>query len=263
MIVHQIEALRDAGVSRHDPAIRKSLEWLLSKEVKHPGDWKFNHPKLEPGGWFFEFNNEFYPDVDDTSMVLIAFGRCLPEGLGREWTMELFSEQAEKNPNAPVIFGGRSATAEQAIAEMETAVPMIGALRRGVNWLKAMQSKDGGWGAFDADNTREVLTKVPFADHNAMIDPSTADITARVLESFAAGIPCAMTAIAAEGIALPSVLRALVAESAEDMARIILTQHRDEAANLKAAKAGLALITAEASEKRVLDKMAAILPKVG
>lgn len=181
-----IIALREAGVPRSAPAIRRSIEWLLSKEVKHPGDWTLNHPKLEPGGWFFEFNNEFYPDVDDTSMVLIAFGHCLPEGLGREWTMELFSEQAERTPDAPVIFGGRSATAEQAIAEMESAAPLVAAMRRGVRWLRAMQSKDGGWGAFDADNTREVLTKVPFADHNAMIDPSTSDITARVLESFAA-----------------------------------------------------------------------------
>ena len=72
-------ALRDAGVSRHDPAIRKSLDWILSKEVKQRGDWSLRHPTLEPGGWFFEFNNEFYPDVDDTCMILIAFGKCLPE----------------------------------------------------------------------------------------------------------------------------------------------------------------------------------------
>ena len=178
-------ALRDAGVPRHDPAIQKSLDWLLSKEVRQPGDWSFRHPNVEPAGWFFEFNNEFYPDIDDTSMVLIAFGKCLPEGLGEEWTMELFEERRKVDPNAPVVFSGRSSSAERAIAEMEAAAPMVGAMRRGVHWLKAMQSKDGGWGAFDADNTREVLTKVPFADHNAMIDPSTADITARVLESFA------------------------------------------------------------------------------
>lgn len=178
-------ALRDAGVSRHDPAIRKSLNWILSKEVKQPGDWSLRHPGVEPGGWFFEFNNEFYPDVDDTSMILIAFGKCLPEGLGREWMMDLFEDRAAKDPDAPVLFSGRSATAERAIAEMEAAAPMVAAMRRGVRWLKAMQSKDGGWGAFDADNIREVLTKVPFADHNAMIDPSTSDITARVLESFA------------------------------------------------------------------------------
>jgi squalene-hopene/tetraprenyl-beta-curcumene cyclase len=83
------------------------------------------------------------------------------------------------------LFSGRSATADAALAEIETLEPMLAAIRRGVNWLKAMQSRDGGWGAFDADNTREVFTKVPFADHNAMIDPSTADITARVLEAFA------------------------------------------------------------------------------
>ena len=178
-------ALRDAGISRHDPAIKKSLDWILSKEVKQRGDWSLRHPTVEPGGWYFEFNNEFYPDVDDTCMILIAFGKCLPEGLGRDWTMEIFNERAQSDSNAPVVFSGRSASAEQAIAEMEAAAPLVGAMRRGINWLKAMQSRDGGWGAFDADNTREVLTKVPFADHNAMIDPSTADITARVLESFA------------------------------------------------------------------------------
>ena len=206
-------ALRDAGVSRHDPAIRKSIDWILSKEVKHPGDWSLSHPGIEPGGWYFEYNNEFYPDIDDTCMALIALGKCLPEGLGTDWTMELFDEpqhglaptvgrtpssvlsSANKDERGrpsydtrddqPIVFSGRSATAEKAIAELQAATPMVQALRRGVRWLKSMQSKDGGWGAFDADNTREVLTKVPFADHNAMIDPSTSDITARVLESFA------------------------------------------------------------------------------
>ncbi|MEI8380439.1 MAG: prenyltransferase/squalene oxidase repeat-containing protein [Planctomycetota bacterium] len=190
-----IIALRDAGVSRHDPAIRKAIDWVLSKEVKHPGDWSLNHPNVEPGGWYFEYNNEFYPDIDDTCMTLIAFGKCLPEGVGREWTMEVFDEPKTGTPTRqtseiPVVFSGRSATAEKAIAELEAAAPMVNAIRRGVRWLKSMQSSDGGWGAFDADNTREVLTKVPFADHNAMIDPSTSDITARVLESFAGlGIP--------------------------------------------------------------------------
>lgn len=188
-------ALRDAGVSRHDPAIRKAIDWVLSKEVKHPGDWSLAHPNVEPGGWYFEYNNEFYPDIDDTCMALIALGKCLPEGVGRDWTMEIFDEPkaggtVPQNSAVPVVFSGRSASAEKAIAELEAAAPMVNAIRRGVRWLKAMQSSDGGWGAFDADNTREVLTKVPFADHNAMIDPSTSDITARVLESFAGlGIP--------------------------------------------------------------------------
>jgi len=188
-------ALRDAGVSRHDPAIRKAIDWVLSKEVRHPGDWSLSHPTVQPGGWYFEYNNEFYPDIDDTCMALIALGRCLPEGVGRDWTMEVFDEpkaggSVPQDSNSPVVFSGRSATAEKAIAELEAAAPMVNAIRRGVRWLKAMQSRDGGWGAFDADNTRDVLTKVPFADHNAMIDPSTSDITARVLESFAGlGIP--------------------------------------------------------------------------
>lgn len=188
-------ALRDAGVSRHDPSIRKAIDWVLSKEVRHPGDWSLSHPNVEPGGWYFEYNNEFYPDIDDTCMALIALGKCLPEGVGREWTMEIFDEPktggtVPQNSESPVVFSGRSANAERAIAELEAAAPMINAIRRGVRWLKSMQSSDGGWGAFDADNTREVLTKVPFADHNAMIDPSTSDITARVLESFAGlGIP--------------------------------------------------------------------------
>lgn len=188
-------ALRDAGVSRHDPAIKKAIEWVLSKEVRHPGDWSLSHPGVEPGGWYFEYNNEFYPDIDDTCMALIAFGKCLPEGVGRDWTMEIFDEAraggaVPQNSDAPVVFSGRSVSAEKAIAELEAAAPLVNAIRRGVRWLKSMQSKDGGWGAFDADNTREVLTKVPFADHNAMIDPSTSDITARVLESFAGlGIP--------------------------------------------------------------------------
>ena len=169
-----IIALRDAGVPRHDPVIRKAIEWVLSKEVQHPGDWSLSHPTVEPGGWYFEYNNEFYPDIDDTCMTLIAFGKCLPEGAGRDWTMEIFDDpktgQIRQTSDAPVVFSGRSATAEQAIAELEAAAPMVNAIRRGVRWLKAMQSRDGGWGAFDADNTREVLTKVPFADHNAMID---------------------------------------------------------------------------------------------
>lgn len=190
-----IIALRDAGVPRQDPAIRKAVEWVLSKEVRHPGDWTVNHPQVEPGGWYFEYNNEFYPDIDDTCMTLIALGRCLPEGVGRDWTMEVFEDARKAGAeavSAPVVFSGRSASAERAIAELEAAAPMVNAIRRGVRWLKAMQSRDGGWGAFDADNTRDVLTKVPFADHNAMIDPSTSDITARVLESFAGlGIPTA------------------------------------------------------------------------
>lgn len=197
-----IIALRDAGVSRKYPAIRNAVGWLLSKECRRKGDWALSHPQTEPGGWYFEYRNDFYPDIDDTCMGLIALSKCLPEGFGTEWKYEFLRDATSKPavgdggtvPATPspgfegsllTLFSGRSSTADAALSELETLEPMLAAIRRGVNWLKAMQSRDGGWGAFDADNTREVFTKVPFADHNAMIDPSTADITARVLEAFA------------------------------------------------------------------------------
>lgn len=173
-------ALRDAGVSRQHPAIQGALNWLLSKEVREPGDWSRRHPQIPPAGWFFEFNNEFYPDVDDTAMVLIALGRCLPEGLGSAWSLQLGTDDVSED----VVISGRSRTADEARREIVNAAPMLDSLRRGVRWLLAMQSRNGGWGAFDSDNTRELFTKVPFADHNAMIDPPTADISARVLEAF-------------------------------------------------------------------------------
>lgn len=171
-------ALRDAGVPPEHPAIRKGAAWLLSKEVRRRGDWSLARPHVEPGGWYFEFQNEFYPDADDTAMVLIALSRCLPEGLGTSWTLEF-------QPRHDLVVSGLTSSSQQALQNLEQLQPMLAAIKRGVKWLLAMQSRDGGWGAFDADNHRELYTKVPFADHNAMIDPSTADITARVLEALA------------------------------------------------------------------------------
>ena len=180
-------ALRDAGVSREHPALQKAVEWLLDREIRRRGDWARGRPKVEASGWAFEFNNEFYPDFDDTCMVLIALARCLPEGFGAEWSADLLSPTGQ---DAEVVLTGRSHDAREAVVQCERARPMLQAIRRGVLWLKAMQSRDGGWGAFDANNTKEFLTKVPFADHNAMIDPSWADITARIVESMAAvGVP--------------------------------------------------------------------------
>src|SRR5215468_1571432 len=135
-------ALEEAGVAPDHPALVKSAEWILSKQVLGPGDWQVKNKDAEPGGWVFEFRNDFYPDVDDTAFVLMALQRV-------------------KYPD-PV--------------RMEAAV------RRGIQWLLSMQNRDGGWGAFDRDNDRQLLCNIPFADHNAMIDPSTADVTARVLE---------------------------------------------------------------------------------
>jgi len=135
-------ALEEAGVSPDEPALVRAADWILSKQILGPGDWQVKNKDAEPGGWAFEFRNDFYPDVDDTAFVLMALQRV-------------------KFPDAP---------------RMEAAV------RRGLQWLLSMQNRDGGWGAFDRDNDRRFLCNIPFADHNAMIDPSTADVTARVLE---------------------------------------------------------------------------------
>jgi squalene-hopene/tetraprenyl-beta-curcumene cyclase len=135
-------ALEEAGVPPDHPALVKSAEWILSKQVLGPGDWQVKNKDAEPGGWVFEFRNDFYPDVDDTAFVLMALQRV-------------------KYPD---------------LVRMEAAV------RRGIQWLLSMQNRDGGWAAFDRDNDKNFLCNIPFADHNAMIDPSTADVTARVLE---------------------------------------------------------------------------------
>jgi squalene-hopene/tetraprenyl-beta-curcumene cyclase len=133
------------GESGHAPsaAMRRAGDWLLSKEVREKGDWSVKRPNLEPSGWYFEFANEFYPDIDDTAMVLLG----------------LYHTQASDE------------------AEFRDCT------RRAIDWLVGMQSKDGGWAAFDVDNNWEVLSKVPFADHNAMLDPTCPDITGRVLEA--------------------------------------------------------------------------------
>jgi squalene-hopene/tetraprenyl-beta-curcumene cyclase len=125
------------------PAMRDAANWLLSKEVRKKGDWSVKRPGVEPSGWYFEFANEFYPDIDDTAMVLLA--------LKHAW-----SEDREKQRSV---------------------------IDRAVKWLLAMQSKDGGWAAFDVDNNWHMLSEVPFADHNAMLDPTCPDITGRVMEA--------------------------------------------------------------------------------
>jgi squalene-hopene/tetraprenyl-beta-curcumene cyclase len=126
-------------------SLERATRWLLIKEVRHRGDWSVKRPKAEPSGWYFEFANQFYPDIDDTAMVLLALAHSRDAGLP-----------------------GVEASAKRAIG-----------------WLLAMQSGDGGWAAFDADNNWEFLNNVPFADHNAMLDPTCPDITGRVLEALA------------------------------------------------------------------------------
>jgi squalene-hopene/tetraprenyl-beta-curcumene cyclase len=135
-------SLADAQLPSEHPAWRRAVDWLLAKEVRNPGDWHTRRPGVEPTGWHFQFHNAFYPDLDDSAMVLLALQRSPLAG--------------------------------------DPAVQA--ASRRGMDWLLSMQNRDGGWAAYDVDIDNQVLTQLPFADHNAMLDPSCADITARVLE---------------------------------------------------------------------------------
>jgi len=182
-----VNALREANVPSTHPQLGKAIDWLLKQEVRDPGDWSVNHPDLEPGGWYFEFNNEFYPDIDDTIMVTMALARCLPGEDHSNWSSS-FIKQSARTPadeaELALIIAGKATSAAEACWNLDRIQPMIAAIRRGVRWVGAMQSRNGGWAAFDADNDREILTQVPFADHNAMIDPPTSDITARTLEMY-------------------------------------------------------------------------------
>jgi squalene-hopene/tetraprenyl-beta-curcumene cyclase len=133
--------LADAGLPADHPALVKAANWVLDEEIRGPGDWQVRRPHTAPGGWAFEFDNDNYPDTDDTAEVILALRRV--------------------------------------------SVPSDEARQRGLQWLTGMQSKDGGWGAFDADNTRALVNKLPFCDFGAVIDPPSADVTAHIVEAFA------------------------------------------------------------------------------
>ena len=180
-------ALREAGVPSGHPSMQRAVGWLLSKEVRSKGDWSTLNVGHEPSGWFFEFRNQFYPDVDDTSMVVMALRRCLPTG-DAAWQADFLLgdwSPHEADKDAAAVVSTRNPSMQAAITGLETMTPQLTAIWRAARWGLAMQGRDGGWGAFDRDNNRELFTRVPFADHNAMIDPSTADLTARMLEMFA------------------------------------------------------------------------------
>ena len=133
-------ALRAAGLPADHPQLRRAGEWLLQEEVTVKGDWSIRRPDLAPGGWAFEFENDLYPDVDDTAVVALALREL---GMGEE------------------------------------------AVGRGLDWIEGMQSADGGWGAFDVDNSSHWLYKLPFCDFGYVIDPPSEDVSAHALEALA------------------------------------------------------------------------------
>jgi squalene-hopene/tetraprenyl-beta-curcumene cyclase len=142
-----MRALFDSGLAGDHPAVVRGGEWLLSKQILDYGDWAVKNKQGKPGAWAFEFDNRFYPDVDDSAVVVMAL-------------------HAAQLPNERL---------KQA------------AIARTVNWIASMQCQDGGWAAFDLDNNQDWLNYLPYADLKAMIDPNTADVTARVLEMLGLG----------------------------------------------------------------------------
>ena len=136
-------AMMEAGETIDDPALASSCAWLTGKQILNvKGDWAEQRPTLRPGGWAFQYNNDHYPDVDDTAVVAMALHRADP------------AKYAE-------------------------------AIARAVEWVEGMQSTNGGWGAFDVDNASVYLNHIPFADHGALLDPPTADVSARCVSFLA------------------------------------------------------------------------------
>jgi len=143
-----ILAFDDSGMAEaHPDAVEKAVQWVLDRQVRVPGDWSIKLPHVEPGGWAFEYANNFYPDVDDTAVALLALAPFRNEP---KWRARGITE----------------------------------AIGRAIDWLIAMQSEGGGWGAFDKDNNKQILTKIPFCDFGEALDPPSADVTAHVVEAF-------------------------------------------------------------------------------
>jgi squalene-hopene/tetraprenyl-beta-curcumene cyclase len=137
-----MNGLLDSGLPPHHPALVKAARWLLKEQILSGGDWQVKNRKGPPGGWAFEFANDFYPDTDDTAEVMMALLRArIPEE----------DEKAQ-------------------------------ALERGLQWLLSMQSKNGGWGSFDVNNTGRLVTQIPFCDFGEVIDPPSEDVTAHIVE---------------------------------------------------------------------------------
>lgn len=139
-----IIALRESGLPADHAALKKAAHWLLDQEIRSAGDWQVKNPNTEPGGWAFEFENQMYPDLDDSAVVSRALRR-----------VQLSDEMEETKAQA---------------------------LGRAHRWIMDMQSKDGGWAAFDRDNNKMILAQVPYVDFMSPLDPTCPDVTAHVVE---------------------------------------------------------------------------------
>jgi len=176
-----VRALAVSGMTADDPAAERAVDWLLDKEVTRRGDWA-TYVTAPPAGWYFEHHNEFYPDVDDTAMVMIALKELAGRGECERVSVRACESEGmhpHRSPS-PTLSPSHSPTP---VTSSRRAVVAAG--ERARRWLLAMQNRDGGWGAFDKDNDAEFLCRVPFADHNAMIDPSTPDLAGRTIEALA------------------------------------------------------------------------------
>lgn len=146
-------AMLESGLDPANERLQKSLSWLMGKQILNiKGDWKYKAPKVRPGGWPFEHENDLYPDIDDSALAILAL-------LPRE------NDQEQKH---------------------ESHAKVTKSIDRGIEWILGMQGTDGGWGAFDKDNNREILNQIPFADLKSLLDPSTPDVTGHVLEALGA-----------------------------------------------------------------------------
>ena len=139
-------ALLESGIKPDDPMVQRSSSWLMDNQILAEGDWQVRAKDVSPGGWAFEFHNDKYPDIDDSSEVVIALALARLDGAEEERRRE--------------------------------------AIRRGVDWIEGMQSRSGGWAAFDRDNDRWYVAKIPFSDFGEMLDPPSADVTAHILEMY-------------------------------------------------------------------------------
>ena len=165
-------ALTDAGLPGDHPALLRAAEWLLGEEVLKRGDWAVARPELAPGGWAFEFANVNYPDVDDTAEVVLALSRVASAGFRARSIASAAGRGVRSHTGAGGANGG--------------VAPIEGAMRRAARWVEGMQSAGGGWGAFDAENTRTLARELPFLDFGEVIDEPSADVTAHALEMLAA-----------------------------------------------------------------------------